>query len=724
MGDFIADCLNKAGVRAVFAVPGVPITESLTAIRTKGATYVVIMRNEQAAAQAAAAYGFLAGAGCLSSLGQYSDAIAHILRLSRTNEGIASPPIAQSSDQLAAFGHLDLRPLELDSDTMRSLLKHDPLPPTPGICVTTSGPAFMYSLSGIGTSHANSWPLLLISSSNGEQAVKGLPSFQEFPQLQIAKGMQEAGVLKGSFSVTTLKQFYPKLLQAISLSLSGVPGPVYLDVHWSVWRATEPPTTQYLTLTAPLKMLVAHPQVDEEAWAANNPIEAFERTTRPLILLGDEMCYSMGSMARLLLRHSKTIIQAPILTTPMAKGLLCDGDERSASAARSMALSQSEVVIAIGVSLNWQFNNSTGWMDHKKAVYVLSGDPQCLGDLPTVRRIAGHAPALFLRFLQGVARSPVRFAGTHDAWRTEVTAAAASAVQRLASKTKEESRGQEVYRGPEQRRWQGGLQLNHFFQRFVEAVSAGEGDDWGMAFRDIGPKTVLFLSHWLGVDHLKNSLATFVAEGATSMDRSRQFLPSTAAKCRLDAAQFGAMGVGTAFAIATAVYRKTCFPHSWYLLFAISGHCLLDGARSLLADLEPSPQLSAFVEGIRSRCVTYLLQGDSAFGFSGLEFETIRRYNLPIAICVLDNGGMYAMEQERDALKPDRGWSTTDSLRHISVTDLTPDFRFTDLAKASHLPAETLSTTWDHKVADRIPCLIHVILDPLDGSKVGHIRKL
>eukprot|EP01057_Protomagalhaensia_wolfi_P001444 Protomagalhaensia_wolfi_Nauph_80__1443@NODE_186_length_3249_cov_301_532710_g140_i0_p2_GENE_NODE_186_length_3249_cov_301_532710_g140_i0NODE_186_length_3249_cov_301_532710_g140_i0_p2_ORF_typecomplete_len364_score55_25TPP_enzyme_C/PF02775_21/1_3e14_NODE_186_length_3249_cov_301_532710_g140_i021563136 len=325
-----------------------------------------------------------------------------------------------------------------------------------------------------------------------------------------------------------------------------------------------------------------------------------------------------------------------------------------------------------------------------------------------VHRITGHSPALFLRFLQGLARSPVRFAGTHHAWRTEITAAGASSVKRLESKTKEESRGQDVYRGPEQRRWQGGLKLNHFFQQFVAAVSIGEGDDWGMAFRDIGPKTILFLAYWLGVDHLKSSLSTFVAEGATSMDRSRQFLPSTAAKCRLDAAQFGAMGVGTAFAIATAVYR----------------HSLLDGARSLLADLEQSPQLSAFVEAIRARCLTYLLQGDSAFGFSGLEFETIRRYNLPIAICVLDNGGMYAMEEERDALKPDRGWSTADSLRHVSVTDLTPDFRFTDLAKASHLPAETLSTAWEHKMVERTPCLIHVVLDPLDGSKLGHMKKL
>lgn len=38
---------------------------------------------------------------------------------------------------------------------------------------------------------------------------------------------------------------------------------------------------------------------------------------------------------------------------------------------------------------------------------------------------------------------------------------------------------------------------------------------------------------------------------------------------------------------------------------------------------------------------TILIQGDSAFGFNGLEYEVIHRYKLPVYTFVFNNGGMY-----------------------------------------------------------------------------------
>lgn len=67
------------------------------------------------------------------------------------------------------------------------------------------------------------------------------------------------------------------------------------------------------------------------------------------------------------------------------------------------------------------------------------------------------------------------------------------------------------------------------------------------------------------------------------------------------------MGVGPGFAIAAAVYCQ---------------------------DHEPNKRVI---------CV----EGDSAFGFSGLEFETAARYNLPIVFIIINNGGIYAgVDQE------------------------------------------------------------------------------
>jgi 2-hydroxyacyl-CoA lyase 1 len=92
----------------------------------------------------------------------------------------------------------------------------------------------------------------------------------------------------------------------------------------------------------------------------------------------------------------------------------------------------------------------------------------------------------------------------------------------------------------------------------------------------------------------KNAILS--AEGAGTMDIGLTQLPSTNARSVLNAGTYGTMGVGLGQAIAAAV-------------------------------ADPS------------RPVVHL-SGDSAIGFSGMEMETLVRYNLPVKIVVLNNGGI------------------------------------------------------------------------------------
>ncbi len=102
------------------------------------------------------------------------------------------------------------------------------------------------------------------------------------------------------------------------------------------------------------------------------------------------------------------------------------------------------------------------------------------------------------------------------------------------------------------------------------------------AFRDI--------EDWLPEE------AIIIGEGASTMDIGRTQMMNRLARHRLDAGTYGTMGVGLGFAIAAAVTNPG------------------------------KPVVS--------------VQGDSAFGFSGMEIETIVRYNLPIKLIVLNNGGI------------------------------------------------------------------------------------
>ncbi|XP_018561519.1 2-hydroxyacyl-CoA lyase 1 [Anoplophora glabripennis] len=98
-----------------------------------------------------------------------------------------------------------------------------------------------------------------------------------------------------------------------------------------------------------------------------------------------------------------------------------------------------------------------------------------------------------------------------------------------------------------------------------------------------------------------------VSEGANTMDIGRSMLFNNLPRHRLDAGTFGTMGVGPGFAIAAALYCRHYEPNK------------------------------------RVICV----EGDSAFGFSGMEVETMVRYKLPITVVVVNNSGIYTgMEPE------------------------------------------------------------------------------
>jgi 2-hydroxyacyl-CoA lyase 1 len=98
--------------------------------------------------------------------------------------------------------------------------------------------------------------------------------------------------------------------------------------------------------------------------------------------------------------------------------------------------------------------------------------------------------------------------------------------------------------------------------------------------------------------------ALLVNEGASTMDIGRQVLPNYLPRQRLDAGSFGTMGIGLPYAIAAAAVHRDR----------------------------------------RTVCV----EGDSAFGFSGMEVEVACRYNLPITFVIVNNNGIGGGPSELD----------------------------------------------------------------------------
>lgn len=178
----------------------------------------------------------------------------------------------------------------------------------------------------------------------------------------------------------------------------------------------------------------------------------------------------------------------------------------------------------------------------------------------------------------------------------------------------------------------------------------------------------------------KDSL--IVNEGANTMDIGRIMLLNEKPRQRLDAGSFGTMGVGTGFAVAAALVAR---------------------------DIDPKKKV-------------FCIQGDSAFGFSGMELETAARYQLPIVFVIVNNNGIYNGMSEEDW----RGIveSGDDLTLSLPPTLLLPTARYEKMIEAfgcqgyyAFSPAQIEEAMRKAVEETTCPSIIHIAVDPLSQRK-------
>jgi len=165
-----------------------------------------------------------------------------------------------------------------------------------------------------------------------------------------------------------------------------------------------------------------------------------------------------------------------------------------------------------------------------------------------------------------------------------------------------------------------------------------------------------------------------VNEGANTLDFARSIIDMYEPRKRLDVGTWGVMGVGMGTAIAAAVETG-------------------------------NPVLA--------------IEGDSAFGFSGMEIETICRYNLPICIVVFNNGGIYRGTDV--SLAGTNDVATTVFVRGARYDKLIEAFGGVGFNVTS--PSE-LSHAVNTAIDSKKPTLVNAIIDETAGTESGRIGNL
>jgi 2-hydroxyacyl-CoA lyase 1 len=186
----------------------------------------------------------------------------------------------------------------------------------------------------------------------------------------------------------------------------------------------------------------------------------------------------------------------------------------------------------------------------------------------------------------------------------------------------------------------------------------------------------------------------YISEGANTMDISRSVFPVEEPRLRLDAGTYATMGVGLAYAIAA---------HSAYNL--------------------PDPEGQA---GSSSRKKIVCLEGDSAFGFSMPEVETMARYNMDVLMFVINNGGVYHGDSDDsdEWLKLQQNSKDGAKTGGLRSTSLGWQVRYEKMAEMCggkgylvHTPEELEKVTEEGFHAN-VPVVINVIIES------GHAKKL
>lgn len=192
------------------------------------------------------------------------------------------------------------------------------------------------------------------------------------------------------------------------------------------------------------------------------------------------------------------------------------------------------------------------------------------------------------------------------------------------------------------------------------------------------PQTVP-MTHWSALSAAKkvieaNPDVILVNEGANTLDDTRDAIDMSLPRHRIDCATWAIMGMGMGSAIGAAVAT----------------------GKQVVA-----------------------IEGDSAFGFSGMDFSTICRFNLPVTVCIFNNGGIYngiGVNLSNDG--------------DPAPTTLDVKARYDKLAEAFGAqnyyvttPAE-FATALTEAIASKKPCLIDVQLAADSGKESGHIGYL
>ncbi len=236
-----------------------------------------------------------------------------------------------------------IRPLDVRHEQAAALMgqAYSRLLQKPSVCMAASGPGVINLTTGIANALIDCAPVVAIGGSS-PIGLFGRQVFQEIDQLAIMKPCT-----KWADRVYNLKRIPEQINNAFQKSMSGKPGPVYLDFPGDILYAKIPEELVDWRLSG-RPLLRARPMGEQKQVDAL--VEAIARARRPLILSGSGVIWSQAWDELAAFVEQSGI---PFYTTPQGRGVLPDDHPYSYLTMRSSAFRDADLIIIVGTRMNY-----------------------------------------------------------------------------------------------------------------------------------------------------------------------------------------------------------------------------------------------------------------------------------------------------------------------------------------------------------------------------------
>ena len=254
-----------------------------------------------------------------------------------------------------------------------------------GVAIVTAGPGVTNTVTAIKNAQMAQSPILLIGGA-AATLLKGKGSLQDIDQISLLKTY-----VKSAVSVKKVRDVIPTLANAINTAISGVPGPVFVELPIDLLYPEEDIRKEFINQLPKSGLFgkIAHWYVNrhlndlfssKKSSIKVKPVKKFKldqhkidkaalaivKSKRPVFLLGNQVTQNKDFLSLCLKSLDK--LSAPVYTSGMARGCFGSNDKYFFRHNRKHALKNADVVVTLGVPLD--FRLGYGFSINKDATLI------------------------------------------------------------------------------------------------------------------------------------------------------------------------------------------------------------------------------------------------------------------------------------------------------------------------------------------------------------------